>query len=242
MPLRPPPPKPPRGRVPNDGADPMKRGGLRRSGLLPLLTVTLLAVGTLAGALAAGWGPKLGLDLEGGFSVTLQPIEDTDDDTLDQAIEIIRTRVDAFGVAEPEITRQGDTIVVSLPGVTDRDRARELVGQTAELRFRPVLTPPIDGSLDDALATSTTIPAAPSDPPPSTTEAPVQGQAAAGVAVPYQDPTTPTTTTHSTPTTAPSAPPDSVGVTPRDEDDPAQPVILEEVKDGQVVATYSAGA
>ena len=55
-------------------------------------------------------------------------------------LEIIRDRVDALGVAEPEITRQGDAIVVQLPGVKNRDRALELVGQTAELRFRPVLS------------------------------------------------------------------------------------------------------
>ena len=59
---------------------------------------------------------------------------------LDQAvIDIIRNRIDALGVAEPEITRQGNTIVVKLPGVKDQDRALELVGQTAELQFRPVL-------------------------------------------------------------------------------------------------------
>ena len=60
-------------------------------------------------------------------------------DTIDQAIAIIRQRVDALGVAEPEITRQGDNILVQIPGVKDKDRALELVGQTAELRFRPVL-------------------------------------------------------------------------------------------------------
>ena len=69
----------------------------------------------------------------------LQPTEDTNDESLGQAIEIIRQRVDGIGVAEPEIARQGDAIVVQLPGVKDRERALELVGQTAELRFRPVL-------------------------------------------------------------------------------------------------------
>ena len=58
---------------------------------------------------------------------------------VDDAIEIIRSRVDALGVAEPEILRQGDSIVVNLPGVADRERALEVIGRTAELRFRPVL-------------------------------------------------------------------------------------------------------
>ena len=59
--------------------------------------------------------------------------------SLDQAVDIIRNRVDSLGVAEPEISRQGDNIVVDLPGVKDRDKARRIVGRTAELRFRPVL-------------------------------------------------------------------------------------------------------
>jgi preprotein translocase subunit SecD len=112
---------------------------LRRSGLLPLVLIVALAAGSLGAVLGTGSSPKLGLDLAGGFSVTLQPDGPATEDTLDQAIEIIRSRVDGLGAAEPEITRQGSTIVVNLPGVTDRERATELVGTTAELRFRPVV-------------------------------------------------------------------------------------------------------
>ena len=112
---------------------------MRRSGLMPLFVIVLIALGSLVAVFVSSWSPKLGLDLAGGFSVTLQPVEDVSEDALDQAIEIIRTRVDALGVGEPEITRQGETIVVNLPGVTDSERARRLVGQTAELTFRPVL-------------------------------------------------------------------------------------------------------
>src|SRR3954454_216236 len=86
-----------------------------------------------------GYKSKLGLDLQGGASVTLLPEGKVSADSLSQAVQIIRQRVDALGVAEPEITRQGDAIVVNLPGVKDQDRALQLVGQTAELRFRPVL-------------------------------------------------------------------------------------------------------
>jgi preprotein translocase subunit SecD len=57
---------------------------------------------------------------------------------LDQAIDIIRNRVDALGVAEPDISRQGSAIIVQLPGVKNRDRALEVVGQTAQLHFRAV--------------------------------------------------------------------------------------------------------
>ena len=103
------------------------------------------------GAILAGWGPVLGLDLRGGVAVVLEPTESTDTDSLDQAIEIIRNRVDAIGVAEPDITRQDQKIVVQLPGVDDAQRALELVGQTAELRFRPVMA---SFSADDPQARS----------------------------------------------------------------------------------------
>ena len=222
----------------------MARGRLRRSGLGPALIVTLTAALTLAGALAAGWGPKLGLDLEGGFAVTLQPVEDAPDDALDQAIEIIRTRVDALGVAEPEITRQGQTIVVNLPGVTDRERARELVGQTAELRFRPVLSIlEGDATAPGATSSSETTTTAATD--ATTTTAPLEGQSAR--ATPFQDATTTTTDPATTTTAAPdttttTAPaPAGLELTPRDEDDPTKEVVLQEVVDGEVLFTYRLG-
>jgi preprotein translocase subunit SecD len=90
--------------------------------------------------------PKLGLDLQGGISVNLQPVkdgkvtEDVTDEQLDQAIEIIRKRVDALGVAEPEVARQGNTITVQLPGAKDQDEVLKVVGKTAQLEFRPVLS------------------------------------------------------------------------------------------------------
>ena len=214
----------------------------RRTGLRPLIVIVLLTLGALGGVLGAGWGPKLGLDLEGGFSVSLQPIHDTTDDSLDKAIEVIRSRVDALGVAEPEITRQGSTIEVSLPGVTDRERARELVGQTAELRFRPVLTS-IPGSIDDLVKQSSSTTTAPVT---TTTAGDTTGQSAGSGAVVFQqDPTTDstaetTTTTTTTTTTAPGA--TGFELTSRENDAPDQPVTLAEVDpDGKVVSTYQLG-
>ena len=91
---------------------------------------------------------KLGLDLRGGTSVTLQPrIAPGDEGTItneaiDQAVAIIRQRVNSLGVAESEVAAQGSgtsrQIVISVPGDTGR-RVVDLVGQTAELRFRQVL-------------------------------------------------------------------------------------------------------
>ena len=115
----------------------------RNRSLLGILTV---AVGLLIGNLVTGQEPLLGLDLQGGVEVVLRPAPDESEVTpeaLDQALEIVRNRVDALGVAEPDITRQGGNIVVQLPGVDDQDRAIALVGQTAELRFRPVLARPV---------------------------------------------------------------------------------------------------
>src|SRR5215213_9657401 len=136
----------------------MRKAGL--PSLIAFVTVTVLAV---AGVLAAGWRPLLGLDLQGGLSVVLKPKEDTDSDKLNQAIGIIRNRVDALGVAEPDIARQGNTIVVSLPGVKDQQRALDLVGTTAELRFRPVLAQVPTGSESTTTTTAATPTTAPGD-------------------------------------------------------------------------------
>lgn len=106
--------------------------------------IIVVAVAGIAYTFAAGNEPLLGLDLQGGVSVVLEPEpnpdgSDVSDEILDQAIQVIRNRIDGLGVREPEITRQGSTVLVQIPGVDDQERALELVGQTAELRFRPVL-------------------------------------------------------------------------------------------------------
>jgi preprotein translocase subunit SecD len=112
---------------------------MRRKNILPLVFILVLAFGGALATLMVDNSPELGLDLQGGVSVVLAPTGDASGEQLDQALSIIRERVDGLGVAEPDIARQGDAIVVQLPGATNRDRALELVGQTAELRFRPVL-------------------------------------------------------------------------------------------------------
>lgn len=113
----------------------------RRRALITLLVTLAIAWGSLAAVLAAGWTPKLGLDLQGGFAVVLVAPEDTDPETLDTAVEIMRRRIENLGsVQEPEISVQGDrSILVQLPGVEDRARALAAVGTTGELSFRPVL-------------------------------------------------------------------------------------------------------
>lgn len=88
---------------------------------------------------------NLGLDLRGGTHLVLELDRSKLDpklsviDALERAIEIIRNRVDQFGVAEPLIARQGERwIVVQLPGIKDPERAKELIGKTALLEFRLV--------------------------------------------------------------------------------------------------------
>src|SRR5262245_64527047 len=111
----------------------------KRSALLMVLGSVLFTAVLVGLTVAASNTILLGLDLQGGISVVLQPTESVDEGRLDQAVEIMRNRIDSLGVAEPEITTQGQTILIQIPGVKDRDRALQLVGQTAELRFRPVL-------------------------------------------------------------------------------------------------------
>jgi len=119
---------------------------MRTHPLRALIAVLVVVYGLVMATVITGNTPKLGLDLQGGIAVNLQPIKDgevTDDVTeeqLDQAIEIIRKRVDALGVAEPEVARQGNTITVQLPGARDQQEVLDVVGKTAQLEFRPVLS------------------------------------------------------------------------------------------------------
>ena len=94
---------------------------------IAIVVIPLIAV------FATNTTPQLGLDLQGGISVVLAPKGKVKSDTLGQAVKIIRSRVDSLGVAEPEVSRQGNNIIVNLPGVKDRARAIDLVGQTAEV-------------------------------------------------------------------------------------------------------------
>jgi preprotein translocase subunit SecD len=82
-----------------------------------------------------------GLDLRGGLSVVLEPKAGTsfNKGSLQTALDIIRNRVDSLGVAEPDISLQGNNILIQLPGIKDQARAIQLIGTTAKLSFRPVL-------------------------------------------------------------------------------------------------------
>lgn len=114
-----------------------------------LTALLLILVALVASIFIQGAGQvRLGLDLRGGTSVVLQPRitagqeGKVTNEAIDQAVSIIRQRVNSLGVAESEVVAQGSgtnrQILISVPGESG-ERVVELVGQTAELRFRQVL-------------------------------------------------------------------------------------------------------
>jgi len=133
----------------------------RSLAILALVLIALTGLVFVQGATAV----RLGLDLRGGTSVTLQPRiapgenGKVTNEAIDQAVSIIRQRVNSLGVAESEVSAQGSgtarQIVISVPGDTGR-RVVELVGQTAELRFRQVLAVAASTGAVDPAATPAT--------------------------------------------------------------------------------------
>jgi preprotein translocase subunit SecD len=121
-----------------------------------LVATIVVTIGALAATILSGNAPVLGLDLKGGISVTLAPVGKFKSSALDENLSIINQRVNSFGVAEPDISRQGNDIVVELPGVKDRAQALRLVGQTAQLRFRPVLATVPSAAVTPRIGTTTT--------------------------------------------------------------------------------------
>jgi len=106
------------------------------------LVVFALSVVLLFGLAALGgtWKPQLGLDLEGGTRITLSALDNraVTPENLRQAASIIDQRVNGTGVAEAEVTTQGDrNVIVEIPGET-RDDIVDSVARTAQLRFRIV--------------------------------------------------------------------------------------------------------
>ena len=102
----------------------------------------LIAVGSLSDP-NASFTPKLALDLQGGTQVILSPLlldgQAVTPEQLDQAVSIIRQRVDASGVSESQVITQGDrNIIVSIPGVPD-ENTLALIKASAKLEFRAVL-------------------------------------------------------------------------------------------------------
>lgn len=133
---------------------------MKRSNLwMWVVGTAVVAFVALGAVIAAGYAPVLGLDLQGGISVIYRPAHAVNNSLLNQAVNIIRNRVDAFGVSEPNISTQGGDIVVQLPGIKDRARALSLIGETAQLLFRPVQCTAPDYSPTKGSKPPTTLPA-----------------------------------------------------------------------------------
>lgn len=86
-------------------------------------------------------GLTLGLDLQGGTLLIYRADEaDVTDEQIEGVVDVIDRRINAFGVAEPLLQRSGSNeIIVQLPGITDIDEAKSLIGGTAQLDFRDCL-------------------------------------------------------------------------------------------------------
>ncbi|MFT7838666.1 protein translocase subunit SecD [Saccharothrix sp. BKS2] len=136
--------------------------------------------------------PKLGIDLQGGTRVTLTARapdgQAPSDESLDQARELIETRVNGLGVLGAEVVRDGSNLVITVPG-SDSEGAKRL-GQTAKLNFRKVIGAPVPNAQPEP-APSTTGSAAPT----SGSEAP----ATTGSSAPSESASAPTTTAQGRP-------------------------------------------
>ncbi|WP_353508935.1 protein translocase subunit SecD [Intrasporangium sp.] len=132
----------------------MARSSAKKSALRSLSALLALAIGLIL--LVAGlhqWGggqltPRLGLDLEGGTEMVLAPVTEggaaVNPGQLDRAVEIIRQRIDANGVAESEISTQGGrNIVVAIPGTPSQDQL-EAIRKPSQLRFRSVFVQDVE--------------------------------------------------------------------------------------------------
>ncbi len=170
--------------------------GARRTlqGLAAIIVILfgLLTLGVTTHVKGAHWLPGLGLDLAGGHEIILRAVT-TDGSTvtqsdLNQAVAIIRKRVDANGTSEASITTQGNlNIIVALPGNPDQATI-DLVKKSAQLQFRPVLkeatsvppttaTPSATPSPNGGTVSPTVVPSSPA----SASASPTPSASAAGI-------------------------------------------------------------
>jgi preprotein translocase subunit SecD len=113
--------------------------GSRRSMIVSLILTIAIAFGSLVATLSLGWGPKLGLDLAGGLSVVYTPATHATNADMSEVVTILSNRVNGLGVSGATVNLQGKTVVVSVPGATDARHVLKIVGETAQLLFRPVI-------------------------------------------------------------------------------------------------------
>ena len=117
----------------------VKRDSMRLWSVLVVVIVAIVLAWPFTGKL------NLGLDLKGGAHIVLQAVGTPDnpvtEDSIDRLLAVIRNRVDQYGVAEPLIQKSGQNrVIVDLPGIQDPQAALELIGKTANLEFREVIS------------------------------------------------------------------------------------------------------
>jgi preprotein translocase subunit SecD len=187
---------------------------MRRRLWISMIGVVLIVIATITYSVASGNTPVLGLDLQGGVSVILAPVEQADESDLIVIRDLIRDELERQGIAEPDVRVQGQTIVVDLPGVRDQDEALSAVDVSGVVELRPVLNfadcPAPEGSTTPTSAPNgvdapTTVPT-----PSGTAAAPsglrrpaVPGQTVPTTTVPTTTVPTDTVPTGTTPTSAP---------------------------------------
>jgi SecD/SecF fusion protein len=115
---------------------------VNRSSLVRVVLAFLILAASTYVTLTAK--PQLGLDLRGGTQIVLEakdsPTVKATRETTDKATQVLHRRIDALGVSEPNVTRQGENrIIVELPGVQDPREAAKVIGKTAQLTFHEVL-------------------------------------------------------------------------------------------------------
>ncbi|MEV8594105.1 protein translocase subunit SecD [Streptomyces sp. NPDC052012] len=118
------------------------------------LALILIAIVALTGGMFASGHttPRLGIDLAGGTSITLRAVPEAGQESainktnMDTAVSIMERRVNGLGVSEAEVQTQGrDNIIVNIPKGTNSKQARDQVGTTAKLYFRPVIATELAG-------------------------------------------------------------------------------------------------
>ncbi|MFD8302579.1 protein translocase subunit SecD [Streptomyces sp. NPDC059690] len=150
------------------------------------LALILIAIVALTGGMFASGNttPRLGIDLAGGTSITLQAVNEPgqpnaiNKTNMDTAVAIMNRRVNGLGVSETEVQTQGSSnIIVNIPRGTNSKEARDQVGTTAKLYFRPVLTTEVSGGS----ATASPSPSTSGSPSAKATD---KGQKATGTSTP----------------------------------------------------------
>ena len=146
-------------------------------GVIAAVIAGIIGLGVLFQAAGATFVPQLALDLQGGTQIILTPQlangKTVTAEQLNQAVAIIRQRVDSTGVSEASITTQGNSnVIVSIPGKPD-DNTLKLIEASAKLQFRPVLATSASSTASVGTSTSTvrTPAATPTGSPMATSQA-----------------------------------------------------------------------